>query len=157
MRASPRVPRSARKRIVAARVENDDVEGIARRGHRLEHVGGVDGMRLDVVLAGEADADWDDVIVAADLDTVAGEIEQADAALALQRRAERPHRLRHPGLIGIGLENHLEPGLPQRHRDVGGVVDGIGQRLHPIGGIADHQRGARLVRARSGGPRAQKD
>ena len=65
-----RQPATLRQRIVAAGVEDDDVDAVARLVHRAQHLVGIDRLGLEVLLACEIGVDWDQVIVAVRLNAV---------------------------------------------------------------------------------------
>ena len=133
-------------RIVAAGIEDDDVEIAAAGGHGINHRERRHRAALDVLQAAKLGADRQEVILAVDLRAVAGEIEQADAAPLLQLGAEGADGLHHLGLVGVGLLDHLEACALKRRGHGVCVVDRVLERREGIVGIADDQRGARLRR-----------
>ena len=131
MRDRPRVAGAAQA-VVAAGVENDDVEFIPRRGHGIDDIDRIDRALLDVAFAGKTVADGDEVVLAADLRAMPGIIEQAHGAAGLERFAESADRLRHGAAVRVDLEDDVEAGVAQDGRHVGRVICGIGQRTERI-------------------------
>ena len=70
-------------------------------------------------------ADRQQVVLAVGLHAVAGVEQQPDAALGLERAAELTDRILHAGLVGVGLEDHLEARAAQRVGHVARVVGRI--------------------------------
>jgi hypothetical protein len=76
--AAPRKP-LAPKGIVAARIQEHEVQTTPCRRHLVEHEVRIDKLVFDVTRAGDAGFDGNQVILPPDLHTVAGKIEKGDA------------------------------------------------------------------------------
>ena len=127
------------ERIVAAGVDDHEAELLRLRDlahHEVERQGLVE----QVALALEGGIDRQQVILAGDLDAVAG-VEDDRRVGPFGLEAEVPERVLHAELIEIGLEVDLEVGVTQRVRDRGRIVARVGQLVSVlIGRVADHQR-----------------
>jgi hypothetical protein len=71
---------SAGKGIVAAGIQNEDIEAVFGRFHLGRHFADLQSLELDVLFLLHLSAYRSQIIDSIDLQAVAGEIEQADAA-----------------------------------------------------------------------------
>src|SRR5262249_5300121 len=95
--------------IVAAGVENDEVEPRASALHLAEHKRGIEHLKIDICLARRVGVDQHEIVGAADLHTVPCVIEKTDIG-TLQFRAEVLHRL----VKSRFVEVELRPSADQR-------------------------------------------
>src|SRR6185503_8121040 len=70
---------AAGQRIVAAGIEEHQVDRVAGELHLAENAGGADRLQLDVAFSLDLGADRQQKILTVDLHAVAGVVEQADA------------------------------------------------------------------------------
>jgi hypothetical protein len=133
------------ERVVAAGIEDDDVELGAGALHLAQHQIGGEHLEVDVGLLGRVGVDRNEIVLATDLHAVARIIEQPDIG-ARQLRPEGLHGAVEGGLVEIELRapaHHREAEALQGIGQELGVVGGIVQPPHiAIGRIADHQRDA---------------
>ncbi len=136
------------KRIVAAGVEDDDVEPRAGAVHLLQHKVGIDHLKVDVLHARGIGIDRQQPVLSLHLHAVPGVIEQRHVG-TLDLPAEVLHELLEMGLVEVGLgaaADHRKAETSQRVCDQLCVIAGIGEPLDmPISGVADHQRDAVLI------------
>ena len=129
------------KGVVAAGIENHDIETVAGGLHRPQHGVGVHALVRNFEFLANIHADGNQVILALELDPVARVIEQPDAALLAQLLLEIPQRLTHGLAVGVEPLDDLKAQFAQLRRHVAGIVGGIAQWRVAIGAVADHQGG----------------
>ena len=129
---------AARKRVVAAGVQNHDVGAIAGSFHLVQHGLGVHGGIGHLVLAFDRRSHRDQVVAALDLHAVAGVVKQARAT-ATQAVAKLAQRCQHAALVQVLARDHGKAGLPQGLRHGAGIIHRVGQRRLLVAAIADHQ------------------
>ena len=132
------------ERVVAAGIEEHQA-GLGLLLHDVEDV--VDRHRLEPQLHRrvEPGIDRHDEVAAVDLQAVAGIEEQPDVR-AFERIGELADLALQRALAEIVALDDLEADLAQPCRDVGGVIDRIGQRAgFLIGAVADDQRDAAFL------------
>ena len=139
--------------VVAAGIEDDDVHRVAGLAEAVEQGADVDRLARHVVRAVESGVDRHEEVAPAQLQAVAGEIEQADG-LALRQAARRSCGWRPPwrpcSLSSCGITE--KPSLLQVVADGAGVVGRVLQRRILVAAVADHQGHARQgVQGRGGG------
>ena len=136
------------KRIVAAGVENHQPQLLGRLDRDQDAVER-EAFVIDVGVAFQPRIDGDQVVPAIHLDTVAGVIDHRDIGIArtIGEVAQRATGLGRRQ-VAAGIDD-IEAGLFQRRRDLGAIVNGIGQRRDiSVGGIAQHQRHALFGKGR---------
>ena len=135
--------RDGGKGVVAAGVQQQEVQPGAGVRHDIDDNLRVDRLRLQILDRGGRDRGGQQVIAPADLHAVTGIIKHRLAALA-QPALKGGNVGQHGGLVAIGGLDHLEPGLPKLLGNQLGVIGRIGQRGDvDIGRIADDQSDAR--------------
>jgi hypothetical protein len=82
----------AAERVVAAGVEDHDVDAAARRRHAAEHEAEVDAGDRNLVFAADLGVDRDQVVAVAQLQPVTGVVQRRDGVLA-QAVAELAQRV----------------------------------------------------------------
>ena len=152
--AGGRAQAASAERIVAAGVEDDEIELGAGALHLAQHQIGVEHLEVDVGLLGRIGVDRHEIIRAAHLHAVAGIVEQPDIG-ALQLRAESLHGAVEAGLVEIELRAAADQREAERAQRVGhqlGVVRGIVEpRDVAVGRVADDQRDALVGECRDDG------
>jgi len=142
--------------VVAARVENDDVDAILGLGHLLQQEIHVDrgnpGDRLGIDLG----VDGHQIVVPADLQPVARVVEEPDAALG-EPAPELDDRRLHRALVGVLVGEDGEAELAEGSGHRAHVVDRVAQRDLAVAAVADHQRDAGLLARRLGAGRGGHD
>ncbi len=128
--------------IVAASVENDEVGVIARGVHLLEDRLQIQRGKRHFVFALDVGIDRYQVIPAAHLHAMAGEIEQAQR-FALELVAKFAQGQVHILEAGVFALHDVETGTLQQRGHVLCVIDRIGQRHALVSGVSDHQCDAR--------------
>ena len=132
----------ARKRIVAAGVENHQPQLLGRLDRDQDAVER-EALVIDVGIALEPRIDRNEIVAAIHLDAVAGIIDHRNIGIArtVSKIAQRATGF---GRRQVAAEvDDVEAGLFQRGRNPGAIVNGIGQRRDvAIGRIAQHQRHA---------------
>ena len=136
------------KRIVAAGVENHQPQLLGRLDRDQDAVER-EAFVIDVGVAFQPRIDGNQVVPAIHLDAVAGVIDHRDIGIA---RAVGEIAQRATGFgrrqVAAGIDD-VEAGVFQRRRDLGAVVNRIGQRCDIlVGGIAQHQRHALFGKGR---------
>ena len=146
-------PHLGHERIVAAGIEDDELH-LAGAGDLAEHARQRHGLVLDVGLLLQRGVDRDDVVDAADLDAVSGEVDHGPVGAGRQI-AELLERAAERGQIGVQHLAHLaEAHRAQRGGQRLGVVGGIRQDRHVlVGAVADDECDAALGRRLAFGPR----
>ena len=133
----------AAERVVAAGIEDDDVQLRPCPLHLLEHQLGVDHLEIEVLQARRVGVHRHQPVRPGHLHPVPGVVEQRHFRSG-DRLAELLHRAVEPRLVEIGLRaaaDQREAEFLQRTRDQAGVVARVHQgRDAAIAGIADHQR-----------------
>ena len=131
-----------RIRVVAAGIEDDDVQVVLGRLHLRHHKPDINRFVLDLLFAVDRSAHRNQVVSIAHLHAVTGVVEQADsfAPAAAQALAERTNRLLHLRLRHILALKHIEAAFAQRLRHRPRIVDRILQRCRLIGRVADDER-----------------
>jgi hypothetical protein len=131
------------KRVVAAGVEQQQVDPCAGFFHCVEDAGQAGHLREHIAFIGRMGVDRHQVIEATGLDPVSGIIKQRDVG-ADQFMAEFLQGVVEGGFVEVELRaaaDHEKAERQQRIRHQPGVGRGVGQRRHrAIGRIADHQR-----------------
>ena len=140
---------TARERIVAARVEDHQVEPVAGRLHLVQHRIGVESIECDFVFALDLRIHRDQVVAPLDRHAVPGVIEQAETPF-FQPVAEVAQRERHLLQRYILLADDGEAGLLQHLGHRARVVERVGQRRGLVRAVADHQRQALLLASLDG-------
>ncbi len=140
--------------IVAAGVEKNEMASLsfAEFGqHRVKR----DRPRFDVAQRVQLRADGDEIVAAAELEAVAGIVEQRKVPRGRLSR-EFLDRTLHGGQVEIGLGRDHEPERLQGRRDVLRVVRGIGERRGvSVGAVADDKSVSALGARRHGGEREE--
>jgi hypothetical protein len=148
---------SPAERIVAAGVEDDDVEPGAGAFHLAQHQVGVEHLEVDVRLLGRVGIDRNEVVLAAHLHPMARVVEQADIG-PRQLRPEGLHRPIECRLVEIQLRPPAHEREAQRPQGLGQKLGVVGRIIQPpdisIARIADHERDA-LVGGRGGRKQAR--
>ncbi len=127
------------ERVVAAGVEDHQAE-LLRLGDLAHHQVERQGLVEQVALALEGGIDRQQVVLAGDLDAVAGIVDHRHVGL-FRLEAEVAQGMLHAELIEIDPEVDVEVGLTQGLGDRFRVVARIGQLLGVlIGRVTDHQR-----------------
>ena len=132
---------AARKRVVAAGIQNHDVGNIAGCFHLVEHGLGVNCAVGNLIFPINTGTDRNQIIAAFDLHAMSGVIEQAGTTRT-QFVAKLAQRRQHGALVNVFPGNHSKPGLLQSQGDGMGVIDRIGQRPFLVSTITDHQGNA---------------
>ena len=137
------------ERIVAAGIQHEDARPRRQSAERVEHVVQPHALQRNVGLALGIEIHGNEIVLAVDLQAVAGIEHQGDRIgaagtdLAGEVRDRRPHLV----LRQIGGGRDGKAGVAEQLRHALGVVGGVGQLRHrPIGGLADHQREPRFGR-----------
>ena len=145
----PREVRLAGERIVAAGVEEDEMDALAAL-ELLDQAAQVDRLAHDVVGRSQGGVDRHEVVLRRELEAVAGIVEERDIRLAGLADEARDEAL-HPRLVEIGAGDDLEAEALEGAGDVARVVARIGQRLQfPVAAVADDE-GDPLLRLRHAG------
>ena len=139
------------KRIVAAGIEEHQLDlgvahGLVERGVDIDR-----SAELDVHLRPDVGIDWEQVVGAVDGDAVAGIEEHRDIG-ALRLLAEVEQLLRHRVAGQVGALDHLEPDIAQHRRHRLGVdrrVGKLGDIL--VGAVADDKGDAAVGLGDAGG------
>ena len=97
-KAHSRIAEAARERVVAAGVEDHDIDPRSCALHHRQHAGGVHRLIFDFIFAAYIGTYRNQKIPIVDLHPVTGEIKQPDAAPGMQFVAEFAHRLTHLAL-----------------------------------------------------------
>jgi hypothetical protein len=139
----------ALERIVAAGVEDQDVELRAAAAHLAQHQFRADHLEIEILPTGRVGIDRHQEIGAVHLQSVPGIIEQRDIRVR-DGTAELGDRMVEADLVqveqGIAAD-HGEPGRLQAAGHQPGVVARVGQPPdRGIGAVADHQRDSRAAR-----------
>ncbi len=153
-KATGRGARCRHERVVAAGIEDDDVDRVLRDLHLLEHLGDVDRMMDHLVFALDARVDRQQVVAALHLHTVSGVIEQPDTA-GLDAITEYPDRLEHLVARGVFELCDVEAERAQGRAHGSCIVDRVVETLGLVRGVTDHQRVARPVVLGERGRRAR--
>ncbi len=136
-----------RQRIVAARVENHDLNAW-RKLHRRLHIVEADHLVAKADLVLELRVDRHEVVPAPILHAVAGVVEKHGVSPSSFAR-ELGDRLVHLPLFDVDFQRHLESDRLQRLGDVCGIIRRIGEgRSILIGAVANDQRHALVGYAR---------
>ncbi len=146
-RDADRTNKLLRQRIVAARVENHDLDAAGKLHGRLDIVETHEFVaKADLVLQFRVHRHH--VILALELHAVASVVEkQGVGSFAVPR--ELRHHLIHLALVDIDFQRHVEPDRLQRLGDVRGVVRRIGKGGSVlVGAVADDERNALVGVAR---------
>jgi hypothetical protein len=101
------------ERIVAAGVEDHDVERVLRRVHHRQHQVDVDRAELDLVFARDVGVHRDEVVAAPGLDAVSGVVEQAHTPFR-DLVAEGADRALHSCLRRVLHQDDFEAGAAER-------------------------------------------
>ena len=125
------------ERIVAAGVEDHDLQPRARALHLPQHDIDIDHLEIDIGLAHRIGADRHQIIGAADLHAVARIIEQRHVG-AVALPAERLHHRVEPAFVEIELRAAADLGVPVVHRGVAlGAISEM-RRTVAVAGNHDH-------------------
>ena len=140
--------------VIAAGVQNHDVEAIARVTHLLDHPVRADRFDLHVALPLDARGGRDQVVAAAELHPVARIIEKPHGTRArlFQSRAEFLNRPLHGDLVGIAARNDVESQGRQCVADQFGVIGGVGQGAAGIIAVADDEGDSGFLGLQRGRP-----
>jgi predicted RNA-binding protein (virulence factor B family) len=111
--------------------------------HAAEQEAEVDAGDRDLVLAADLGVHRDQVVPVAQLQAVAGVVQDGDRVL-VEAAAELAQRVEQAAAIQVLVQRHQEAGLAQGTGDQAGVVHRVVQRVGTVGGIADHQGQPRL-------------
>ena len=129
--------RGARKGVVSAGIQDDDVDAVLGRLHLVEHLLHVDRLVRHFVLALDVGAHRHQEVAALDLHAVAGKVEQARAA-GLEAITERGDGVLQLLLRRVQPQIDLEAGLLEHLGHGRGVVGRVDERRAGVIGIADH-------------------
>lgn len=129
--------------VVAAGVEDDQIERVAGAGQAVEQQADIDALRLDVGFFLDLGIDRYEEVAPVQLQAVAGVVENADAAAGLQLLREVADALLHFGAAAVEFHRHRKSGLTQPLGDGWRIVGGVDQRPDAVLAVADHQRVAR--------------
>ncbi len=136
---------SPAERIVAARVEDDEIELGARAVHLAEHEIDVDHLEIDVGLAGRIGVHRHKIVAAANLHAVTGVIEQPDIG-ALQLLAEALDGVIEGVLVEIELCAAADQAEAVAQQCAGDELCIVRRIVEPadiaVGRIANHKRDA---------------
>ncbi len=134
--------------IRSRRVEHDDARPAGQRRERMNEIGHPNRLDRRVGVAPDLGVDRHEIIVAVVLDPAAGEVDESlQIGPGRRRLVEKVAQRRAQRLaVEIARADHIESGRLQRLGDEAGVVGGRGQRLIPIGLLADDERNARIGR-----------
>lgn len=144
----------AEERIVAARVQDDDVHTRPGRLHLRQHALGIERLGRHVTLALDLGVHGHQIVLAVHLQPVARVAEEADAVGA-QPLAELGERAAHVAIARVLVGQHLEARTAQALGHRARVQHGVGEPAGGVVAVADDQRDARLRRRRGGRHRAQ--
>jgi hypothetical protein len=139
---------AAGERILPRGVEDDDLDAARQRSERLGEIRNPDRLQRDVDVALDIGVDRNEIIVASELQTEAGEVDQGDRVrpggghLAEELTERFPQRR----LIEVPCAGHRESRRLKRVGDETGVVGGRGKPRGLVFVVADHQRKALLGR-----------
>ncbi|BBO06694.1 hypothetical protein SG09_60440 [Bradyrhizobium ottawaense] len=127
------------KGIVAAGIENDEAKLLGRLDGEQQPIER-ESLVEDIGIGFQRGVGRNEIIVAVQLDPVAGIIDDGDVGLA-RLAAELAQGLAHVDDAQVELDVHgVEAGLPEHASDQRGVVHRIGQPGHAlVGGIADDE------------------
>ncbi len=130
------------KGVVAAGIQNNDVETGIGTAHGVEEVINVNALKLHFFLVFDIGGDGDHEIDAAHLDTVTGIIKQTDAVFIIaQGTSEIEHGTPHLLLIGIGDGGDFEADASKCFGYQFGIVFWVFQRRAArIGRVSNDQR-----------------
>jgi hypothetical protein len=141
LRTRPVIP----ERVIAASIEQDEVDPGAGFFHLVENARGADRLHKDVTFIERMGVDRDQIVEAVRLHAMAGIIEQRDVG-AGQLMAELLQGAVEAGFVEVKLgaaADHEKAERQQRIRHQPGVGGGVWQRGDgAVGRIADHQRHA---------------
>jgi hypothetical protein len=141
--AAGRAQSPSGKGIVAACIEQDDVQLGAGALHLAQHHRGVDHLQIDVGFLGRIGINRHQEIASRDLDTMASVIEQGDVG-AQHRIAEFLQHAVERLLVEVELRPIADQREAKSSQRIGHqlrVVAGIGERRDVlIGGVSNHQR-----------------
>ena len=127
--------------IVAAGVEDEEVEARLRAVHAVEDLADLDREERHVFLAAHGGVDRDEVVAILELHRVAG-VEEERRVRAFERGAELADGIDHVLARGVLAHDDLEAELLQRLGEVARVVHGVAQRRRRVVVVADEQRHA---------------
>ena len=130
------------ERVVAARVQQHQVEAAPRGAHLVEYELRIDQLVFHVARAGDVGLDGNEVVPSADLDRVARVIEQGRAVPRQPAAELADQRLElRPGHVDLWpATDEREAGLAEAPGDQPCIVARVGQRRYvPIGAVADDQ------------------
>ncbi len=130
--------KAAGKGIVAAGIEDHDIEAVAGVVHLRQHHADVNGFIFDLFFVFDLSPDGDEVVPSIDLHPVAGVVEEADAALE-EPLAKGLDVLFHLFLAEVHLFDHVEPQASKERAHGQRIVWRIAQGDGFVGAVADHQ------------------
>ena len=134
------------KRVVPARIEDDDEGLVLDRADLGKQVVQVDAFGLDVAAFIDSGIDGDEIIPPIQLHAVAGVIEDGELGVGSQDRVREPiHRFHHVSARCVDMRINREPRSPEQAGHRLRVVGGIRQRHAVVGAVADHEGLVRRV------------
>ena len=135
---------SVDERLLPRRVQHDDAGLHRQRGELTDVVAGPQRLDRHIGIAVDRGIDRHEIVVAAQLQPVAGQIHHRDRVRprGFGLVDEVAKTLAQRVAIEIAGADHVEAGRLQGLRDQAGIVGRGRQRRFRIGGIADHQRNA---------------
>jgi hypothetical protein len=127
--------------IIAAGVQNHDVEAIARIAHLFDDPIRAHCLDFHITLALDLRGRGNQIVLAVQLHTMARVVEKTHRRGTgfLEARAEFLDRTLHRGLVCVGARNDFESQLLERLADQARIVGGVGQRASGVAAVADHQ------------------
>ncbi len=130
---------AARIGVVAASIQDHQVQPVARPAHPVQDPPRVDRLVTYVGLVADLRADGHQVVLAVDLHAVTGVVEQAHRASTAETAGEFSHRLFHLPLAFVEQPGHGEAEPLEGGGHVTRVVHGVAQLAPGVRGVADDQ------------------
>ena len=145
--ATAGAPEAAGEGVVAAGVQDDEVDPVLRRVHPGEHSAGIQGLGGHVLFGGDVRTHGDEEIHAPHLHAVTGVVEEAHAS-GREPLPEAPDRLEHPLPPAVQHQIHLKTQFLEGRRHGPGIVGRVLQRCILVGPVANDQRHPFFIRRR---------